>query len=225
MNPTLRREIHPEVRIVDAAKGIVDYTASDETLDYYAEVIRVAGWRFTNFAKNSPFVDSHDYSSIGKLLGKVIDFRLEAGKLIERVQWAKDVPDTLAAWGWKMVEGGFLKAVSVGFYPTRMATRWDADKTSWVQQLKELGMRDEDGARTVYIEQEQIELSACIIGANPNALARAYKAGVLSDEDIDKLSLKIAKAKSATTAMSPAGVAAATRRAQLAILLEFQRSL
>jgi len=225
MKETLRREIHPEVRIIDAAKGLVDYVASDETLDYYQEVIRVSGWKFTNFSKNSPFVDSHDYSSIGKLLGKVVDFRLESGKLIERVQWAKDEPDTFASWGWKMVLGGFLKAVSVGFYPTRLASRWDADKTAWMQQLKELGLHEEDGVRCVYIEQEQLELSACIIGANPNALARAYKAGALNDEDLDKISLKIAKAKTATAAMPSAGAAFATRRAQLAILMEVQRSL
>jgi len=55
---TLRRILHPETRIIDATKGIVDYVASDETIDSFKEIIRAAGWRFTNFAKNSPFVDS-----------------------------------------------------------------------------------------------------------------------------------------------------------------------
>ena len=39
----------------------------------------------------------------------------------------------------------------------------------------------------IYVEQEQIELSQCVIGANPNAVAqieKAYKAGVLNDSDI-----------------------------------------
>jgi hypothetical protein len=225
LNPPLRREIHPEVKIIDQAKGIVDYVASDETLDYYQEVIRVGGWKFTNFAKNSPFVDSHNYSTIANLLGRVLDFKVDAGKLVERVQWAVDVPDTFAAWGWKMVLGGFLKAVSVGFYPTTLATRWDSDKTIWLQQLKELGLREEDPVRAIYIEQEQLELSACIIGANPNALAKAYKGGCFTEQELDQFTMKIAQANTATAALSPAGAAAARRRAQLAILLAIQKGL
>ena len=224
-DPPLRREIHPEVRIVDAARGIVDYLASDETLDYYKEVIRANGWRFTNFVKNAPFVDSHNYSTIATLLGKVLDFHVDAGKLIERVQWAKDVPNTLAAWGWQMVAGGFLKAVSVGFYPTRLVTRFDSDPAAWQQQLKELGLSEEDGVRTIYLEQEQIELSACIIGANPNALAKAYRAGCFTEEEFDKFTMKIAQTKTATSATSSAGAAIARRRTQLAILVEIQRNL
>jgi hypothetical protein len=77
--------------------------------------------------------------------------------------------------------------------------------------------------RTVYIKQKQIELSACIIGANPNALAKAYRAGCLSEEDLDKLSRTIAKSKVAAT--SSPGAAAGRRRMQSAILTEIQRCL
>ena len=68
-------------------------------------------------------MDSHDYSTIGKCLGKVIDFRVEGAQLIERVQWAIDVPENqLAQIGWKMTEAGYLKAVSVGFFPVKYVT-------------------------------------------------------------------------------------------------------
>ena len=217
----LRREIHAEVRIIDEGKGIVDYVASDETLDSYSEVIRAAGWRFNRFQKNAPFVDSHNYQSIGSLLGRVLAYDVMGGQLVERVQWAKDIPDTLAAWGWKMLTGGFLKAVSVGFYPLKFATRWDADKTAWLEQLKELNLHEEDGVRTVYIEQDQLELSSVIIGANPNAVARAYHAGALKDEDLDKISRYIARVRNPVSASESRGAVAETRRrAQLAILLE-----
>jgi hypothetical protein len=53
----LIRTIHPEVKVVDASKGIVDYVASDESVDSYREIIRANGWKFTNFKKNAPFVD------------------------------------------------------------------------------------------------------------------------------------------------------------------------
>ena len=119
---TLHRSLSCETRILSEAEGLVEYVASDESLDSYNEIISAKGWRFSRFAKNAPFVDSHDYSSIDKLLGEVVAARVEGRALIERVRWAKDVEENhLARLGWKMTTGGFLKAVSVGFFPTKWA--------------------------------------------------------------------------------------------------------
>ena len=178
----LTRTIHPEVRIVDAAKGIVDYIASDETIDSYKEIIRANGWRFTNFQKNATFVDSHDYSTIEKCLGNVIDFRVVGNQLIERVQWAIDVAENkLAQIGWKMTQAGYLKAVSVGFFPVEYVM---PGQTGWEDQVKELNLPAGSKVYCIYTAQEQCELSACIIGANPNALA---KMKILSQEEVDFL--------------------------------------
>ena len=225
MSETLRRTIHAEVKIIDAKKGLVDYTASDETIDCYKEVIRASGWRFDNFCKNAPFVDSHDYSSLDRLLGKVTDFRVEDGKLIERVQWAIDVPDNkYAQLGWKMTEAGYLKAVSVGFYPVKSLSRWDSEmRAEWLSQLKELGLSEEMPVRCIYTEQQQIELSCCIIGANPNALARAYKAGAVSDEDIDMISNEQTRRLSASTPDHLADGVEAMRRGRAEFIGRFEK--
>jgi hypothetical protein len=188
----LTRTLHPEVKILDPRAGIVQYIASDESIDSYREVIRADGWRFNHFAKNSPFVDSHNYDSITSCLGKVIDFRIEDAprrsdgqggpRLLETVQWAIDVPENqLAQIGWKMTAAGYLKAVSVGFWPLTVLTPQDGRQ--WQAQLAELGLDKNNPPRAIYTEQEQVELSCCIIGANPNALAKCVKAGVLSPED------------------------------------------
>jgi hypothetical protein len=188
----IRRTINPEVRVIDNVKGIVEYVASDETLDSYKEVIRVNGWKFTNFKKNAPFVDSHNYGSVDKLLGRVIDFQVKGNKLVETVQWAKDVPENkLAQLGWSMTEAGYLRAVSVGFYPVKMVAKWDQDQSGYNKALRELGLEQTDEAkqpRAVYLQQEQVELSAVVIGANPNALAKAYKAGVIDDAGLTLIS-------------------------------------
>ena len=184
----LIRSIHPEVRVLNAEQGLVEYVASDETLDSYREVIRAKGWRFDLFKRNAPFVDSHMYHSIDKLLGQVVEFGVKGGKLIERVKWAIDVPDNeLARIGFAMTEKGYLKAVSVGFFPVRYVTP-HGDRAAWVSQLKELGYEEQDAPRAIYLEQQQIELSACVIGANPNALAKAYKDGAVSDQQLETLS-------------------------------------
>jgi hypothetical protein len=185
---TLRRTLHPETRVLDAKTGLVEYVASDETIDSYREIIRAAGWRFNHFARNAPFVDSHEYQTVEKLLGRVVDFKVAGKQLVETVQWAVDVAENkLAQLGWKMTEAGYLKAVSVGFWPTKLLT---AAAKSFAGQLKELGLPVDAPVRTIYTEQEQIELSAVVIGANPNALAKSYKAGVLSDADLETLSIE-----------------------------------
>ncbi len=183
------REISTEVRIVDEKRGIVDYVASDETVDSYGDIIRAKGWRFNLFKKNAPFVDSHNYGSIAQLLGQVVDFRVQGKQLIERVQWAVDVDSNeLARIGWQMTVAGFLKAVSVGFVPLIWASRHSADRDIWDSQLNDLGLDEKTAPRGyIFIEQEQIELSACVIGANPNALAKAYKADVVSEGDLDAI--------------------------------------
>lgn len=226
MAETLRRTIYPEVRVLDEAQGLVEYVASDETLDRDGEVIRVKGWRFTNFGKNSPFVDGHDYTTIEKLLGAVVDIVVKGKQLIETVKWAKDVAENrLAQIGWNMTKGGFLKAVSVGILPIKMVT--PSEKKAYREQLTELGLSEGNGPRRIFVEQEQTELSAVIVGANPNALAKAYKAEVLSESDLELISKKFAEREVRASAIDgPDAVAQVFHRAQEAIFLrKFEKAI
>lgn len=221
---TIRRTIHPEVRVIDAKAGTVEYIASDESIDSYREVIRANGWRFNRFNSNAPFVDSHDYSTLEKQLGKVIEFKVVGNKLVETVQWAIDVPENkLAQLGWKMTQAGYLRAVSVGFIPTKMVTKWDSDTLPYFQELAALGLNKDSGIRAIYQEQEQIELSAVIIGANPNALAKSYKAGVIDDADLEMISSETAKRETASLADSPVAAELARQRAREEFLRKFEK--
>ena len=193
----LQRTIHPEVRTLDEKAGIVEYVASDETLDHYREVIKADGWRFDFFQKNAPFLDSHTNNSITSLLGKVIDFRVENGKLVETVQWALDAGEDnpLIRFGWKMTNGGYLKAVSVGFFPVKAVGRNDNGGRDISRVALDMGIAKEAAEKIdrIFVEQQQIELSACVVGANPSALAKAYKSGLLNDYDIDTFSAVISQ--------------------------------
>ena len=246
---TLTRSADVEVRIADEKAGICDYVASDESLDSEREVIRVTGWDFSRMERNAPFVNSHNYRSLENQVGKVLCAQMDGRSLIETVQWAVDVPENkLANLGWAMTKAGYLKAVSVGFFPVRLMTRlpadqWPADwagcqiidatrragRAAWDATAQEMG-RDLSPARTVYLEQVQTELSACIIGANPQAVAKslkefahAHKAGVLSDADLDTLSTEYAKATTAPVTDDPADVTRARQRARTAFLLELHQ--
>jgi HK97 family phage major capsid protein len=185
----LRRTLHPATRVLDEKKGLVEYIASDETLDSYKEVIKANGWRFDDFDKNSPFLNSHRCGSIEDVLGKVIDRKVEGGQLVEIVKWAIDVPENkLAQLGFRMTKADYLKAVSVGFVPVRMTSPYrDLDEH---KEACESVKVDPKQCQAVYLEQQQKELSCCPLGANPNALAKAYKAGVIGDRDIEFLQSK-----------------------------------
>jgi hypothetical protein len=188
---TLRRQIHPEVRILDEASGLARYIASDETIDSYQEVVRAKGWRFDLFKKNAPFVDSHNYTTIENLVGKVTAFQVQGGKLVADVQWAIDAPDNrLARLGWQMTKAGYLKAVSVGFRPVKCVT--PSDGAVYTNQLKEMGLGYDNQPRVIYTEQQLLELSSVIIGANGNALLDAQKAGVLKASDVEPILRSIA---------------------------------
>lgn len=231
-NMKLIRTIHPETKVLDAKAGVVEYVASDESIDSYEEVIRANGWRFSRFERNAPFVDSHDYGTLEKLVGRVLDFKVVGRQLIETVQWAVDVADNkLAQLGFRMTEAGYLRAVSVGFFPTKALTRWDGstadNRVAWLQQLKELGLSEQNAPRVIYLEQEQIELSACIIGANPNALAKSYKAGILDDQMLETISQEQARRSiPASSTVEPADVAEARQRVRCAeFLRRFERAV
>ena len=72
-----RATLAAEIRVLSAADGIVEYIASDETIDSYREIIRADGWRFDLFAKNAPFVDTHNYDTYANQVGKVLDWRVD----------------------------------------------------------------------------------------------------------------------------------------------------
>lgn len=179
-----RRAFNVTPRILSEADGTAEFIASDNTLDSYNEVVLVSGWKFDLFQRNSPFVDSHNYYTIADLLGRVEAARVEDGKLIETVRFAKDVEENgLARLAWKMTVGGFLRAVSVGFRAVRAVSQGAA---GWHEAVAESGLAPADASkcRRIFLEHQQLELSACVLGANPNAVARAYQEQAIGDEDL-----------------------------------------
>ena len=224
LTETLRRSIHPVIKVLDEKQGIVEYVASDESLDSYNEIVKADGARFNRFAKNAPFVDSHNYECIDCLLGKVLDWRVSNHQVVETVKWAIDVPlNTLAQYGFAMTQAGYLKAVSIGFMPIRYATKWDSNPTQFQEALA--ATSGPANTTAIFLEWEQIELSACVIGANMNAVAKAYKAGVVDDAFLDKLSAETAKRETAASTVKSADVLAARRRAQERFLVEMQLAI
>lgn len=188
----IRRTLDTETKVISASTGEVEYCASDQSLDSYREIILARGWKFDLFKKNAPLVDSHNYFETAALLGKVIEFRVdrESGRLINRARFALDVPSNVRARvAFDMVAAGYLRAVSVGFRPDRFAT--PSSPEEWGKAVKLAGLDAETAAkcRCIYLEQQQVELSVVVLGANPNALVKAFDEGVVSEEQMRGLGL------------------------------------
>lgn len=82
--------------------------------DRHSDIV-LQNWELERYKKNPVLLDSHDYSSIENILGKMENVRVEDGKLKGIIVLCLDNEKGILAK--KMIEGGFLNTVSVGFVP------------------------------------------------------------------------------------------------------------
>lgn len=91
-------------------------------------------WELDNFTKNPVLLDSHNYYSIEHILGRVLNPRLEDGKLKGDVEFFMQNPRGVLAY--EAVKSGFTNAVSVGFIPKA----FDNDGNILKSELLELSL-------------------------------------------------------------------------------------
>lgn len=153
----------------DADLPVITFTASDDTLDRYDEVIEAKGWDLTNYRRNPVFQNSHKYGDVVFTLGKSLVTEIRGNALVQQIEFAVAI-NPVARLAFDLYKGGFLNAVSVGFIPIEWEEGGGANKF-----------------RRKFIKQELLELSAVSIPANPNALQNAIKAGAVDKSDLREL--------------------------------------
>lgn len=152
--------------------------ASDNSTDRHGESIMQEGWDLENFIKNPVVPWGHDYYN--PPVATAVEVGLKDGKLMFKPKFAtvaelSSDPSNPSDWAkfvdtiYNMYKGGYLRAFSVGFIPTEM----DGD---------------------TFKKQELLEISAVTVPSNPNALALAYKEGVI-DEAQRKILVKTYEAQ------------------------------
>lgn len=155
---------------VEAPHGVdepvLDFTASDETIDRYAEVLSAAGWELDAYRRNPVFLNSHQYSGIEFVLGTAKVTEVVDGKLRQRIRFAVE-HSPIARMAYGMYKSGTLRAVSVGFIPKE----WEEGGSEAPFERK-------------FTRQELVEVSAVSVPANPNALADALQRGAVARTDI-----------------------------------------
>lgn len=96
------------------------------------------------FKKNPVFLDSHNYGSIERIIGRVKPISVKDGKLQGDIEFFVDNP--LGALAAKAAEQGFLSATSIGFIPREFNDKGEM------------------------LKSELLEVSAVSVPANPDAV-------------------------------------------------------
>jgi hypothetical protein len=162
----IRGSLHVEIRepgersagvAASDPQPILDFIASDETLDRYGEIIVARGWQLDNYRCNPVFQNAHQYGDVIFTLGKALMTEVRDGRLYQRVEFATEV-NPMARIAYGLYKGKFLNGSNA---------------------IKDF--------RRKYIEQELLEVSAVGIPANPNALALGLKSGAIEKADLREL--------------------------------------
>lgn len=152
------------VKGINAEERTIDFLGSTEARDRMDEVILTSGWDLKNYKKNPVFMWAHDYGS--PPIGKALNVRKTEEGLRFRVKFASQEAYPFADTIFRLYEGGYLNAVSVGFQP--------------------LAHEEGDGEkqpRRTYTKAELLELSAVPVPANQDALRLAVSKGIVTEEE------------------------------------------
>lgn len=132
------------------------FVISTASPDRDNDTVAVSGWLLDNYRKNPVVLWAHDYRSLP--IGKAVEVGSEGDKLVAVADFA-DHP--FAETVLRLIDGGFLRATSVGFRPEKY-------------------MLNEDRRGLDFVEQELLEFSVVPVPANPEALlvAREFETDV-----------------------------------------------
>lgn len=148
----------------------VEFVASKEVTDRDGEILKIEGINLKNYKKNPVVLWAHDRS--GLPIGKTVKFTKVGKGLNLKVKFAEPEVYGFADTVFKLVKGGYINAVSIGFMP-------DYDKVEYPKNRK--------GVHRIFHASELLELSIVPVPANQDAL-RTSKA--LEDGVIDEVELK-----------------------------------
>lgn len=183
-----REFIFGQVRKVNEESRMVTFVASDNSMDGHGTILPVDKWELARFEGNPVIGYQHTISYSNDpddVIGTGRAY-IEGDQLLIDITFEPEDINPLAEKIYKKVLHGTLKAVSVGFLPTKDGHM--GDKT-----------RGEDPAAYYFDGQELIEVSVVNIPSNKNALKKAiemYRSLLDSNpEEIERVRAEAEEAK------------------------------
>jgi HK97 family phage prohead protease len=139
----------------------VRFVFSDGSVDRMGDTIAPDGWQTDDFMANPVALWAHDSSS--PPIGRASNLGVEDARLMGDIEF---VDAAIYAFGdtiYRLVVGGFVNAVSVGFLPIEYSFVENDPDRGWGIDFK---------------RQELLEISVCPVPANANALIAARRKGI-----------------------------------------------
>jgi HK97 family phage prohead protease len=157
---TVFRFATSEPQNVAGAERTKRFVFSDATIDHAGDSIDPKGWDLGTFRKNPVALFSH--MSWEPPIGRAKNVAVTNGKLVGDIEFASAEVYEFADTIFRLVDGGFMKAVSVGFKPTKWALSNDKNRPAGID----------------FKQQTLLEISVCPVPCNPNALGEARSLGI-----------------------------------------------
>lgn len=136
------------------------FVFSDGSVDRVGDTVDPAGWELDNFTRNSVALWAHD--SFSPPIGRAANVGIAGAKLVGDIEFAPPETYAFADTIYRLVDGGYIKAVSVGFMPIEWSFANDKDRPWGID----------------YKRQDLYEISVCPVPCNANALIEARSKGI-----------------------------------------------
>jgi len=151
----------------DLGNRQIKFTISTGGVDRENDRLSADGWSLKSYRKNPVVMFAHDYKQLP--VARAVSISQENGNLVSTAEFATADLNPFAETVYRMIKGGFLNAVSVGFRPQKFKS----------------AERDNGQQGFDFEEQELLEYSVVPIPANPQALVAASKHGI----DLDPITV------------------------------------
>jgi len=145
-------QIAANVRAVNEKLRMASFVFSNGAVDRAGDRIDPAGWVLSDFRRNPVALFAHDSKALP--IGRARNVRVGENSLLGDIEFADAEISIFADQCWRMVKGGFMPAVSVGFAPLD----W-----SWARDPARPGGLD-------FKRQALLEISCVPVPAHPGAL-------------------------------------------------------
>jgi HK97 family phage prohead protease len=154
----LRKQYVPDSVKADSEDSRrLTFAISTGAVDRDRDTLAVDGWDLANYRRNPVVLWAHDYHALP--VARAESIKLGAGQLKASATFVPAEVYPFAETVYQMLKGGFLRATSVGFRPSKYSL-------------------NEERRGVDFLEQELLEFSIVPVPSNPEALLDAKAAGV-----------------------------------------------
>jgi HK97 family phage prohead protease len=169
-----------DIKSTNTKERIVEFVASKEITDYDNEVVMVDGIDISKIKKNKSFLWSHNMSL--PPIGKIININKDGKILKGKAQMTSEAENPFGYTIYKLIHGGYINNVSIGFIPDYETMTYKEDKKTG-KQIR------------VINNSTLLEVSAVNIGSNSattisaksltDMADKAYSDNIIDIEELD----------------------------------------